>query len=116
MPELCFIAGMSEAMRSNFRVMKDVAQYTRLTPAARQKTLQAFIELIYESPEAKACFEDWGLKLAQNTLSISGRLMSPSTLLFGNNYKEVVGPKGDWARATTCKPVLLSIPLQVLYL
>ena len=28
-PELCFLTGMTDAMRSDFRVMKDVATYTR---------------------------------------------------------------------------------------
>ena len=36
-PELCYVTGMSEAMRSDFRVMKDVGEHTRLVPQAREK-------------------------------------------------------------------------------
>jgi hypothetical protein len=34
-PELCYITGMSDAMKNDFRVMKDIAEHTRLVPKLR---------------------------------------------------------------------------------
>ena len=38
------MTGLTDEMRSNFRVMKDLAQHTRLTPTARQNSLKKFIK------------------------------------------------------------------------
>ena len=35
-PEFCFMTGLTEAMRSDFKIMKEVGSYTRLSPAQRQ--------------------------------------------------------------------------------
>ena len=34
-PELCYLTGLSEDMRKDFKVMKDVASFTRINPQAR---------------------------------------------------------------------------------
>ena len=36
-PELCNLTGLTDDMRSDFRVMKDVGQFTRVTPNQRQQ-------------------------------------------------------------------------------
>ena len=35
-PELCFMTGMTDAMRADFKIMKEVGAFTRLTPPQRQ--------------------------------------------------------------------------------
>lgn len=42
-PELCYITGLTDTMRSDMKVMKDVAQYTRISPAQRHMSLKKFI-------------------------------------------------------------------------
>lgn len=42
-PEFCYMTGLTDEMRSDFRVMKDLAMYTKLTPTARQACLRKFI-------------------------------------------------------------------------
>ena len=36
-PELCNLTGLTDQMKSDFKVMKDVAQFTRVTPMQRQE-------------------------------------------------------------------------------
>nr|XP_053635445.1 protein argonaute-3-like [Cherax quadricarinatus] len=43
-PELSYMTGLTDDMRSDFRVMKDIAQHTRLTPTVRQASLRAFVK------------------------------------------------------------------------
>lgn len=48
-PELCQLTGLTEDQRSNFRLMKDVATYTRITPNQRHaafKKVTLFIGLV----------------------------------------------------------------------
>ena len=36
-PELCNLTGLTDQMKADFKVMKDVAQFTRVTPTQRQE-------------------------------------------------------------------------------
>lgn len=45
-PELCYLTGLTDEMRSDFKVMKDVATYTRVSPNQRQFALNTFIDSI----------------------------------------------------------------------
>jgi aubergine-like protein len=41
-PELCSMTGLSEQMRKNFSLMRDLAECTRLVPSQRMERLQHF--------------------------------------------------------------------------
>ena len=110
-PELCLVTGMTESMRSDFRVMKDVAEYTRKTPAKRQEIIDKLVQKVQKNEDAKQYLDNWGLSLEGGSFSLEGRVIGPTTLQFGNGYKEMVGPKGDWSRSAGCKPVLSSVNL-----
>jgi hypothetical protein len=42
-PELCYLTGLTDAMRNDFQVMKDISMYTRITPNQRQAAIKKFI-------------------------------------------------------------------------
>ena len=44
-PELCNMTGLTDQMKSNFKVMKDVAQFTRVTPMQRQEVLHIVLHM-----------------------------------------------------------------------
>lgn len=43
-PELCYMTGLTDEMRNDFHVMKDIAQHTRVTPTVRLASLRTFIK------------------------------------------------------------------------
>lgn len=45
-PELCLMTGLSEDMRSNFTIMKDIGVHTRVMPGDRTRELQKFLNQI----------------------------------------------------------------------
>jgi aubergine-like protein len=45
-PELCYLTGLTDEMKNDFRVMKNIAMYTRITPNQRQAALKKFISNI----------------------------------------------------------------------
>jgi len=100
-PELCLMTGLTDAMRADFKVMKDVAAITRVTPQYRAQTIAKFIQRVKSNPEAYKLLTNWGLQIADNTLPLQARLLEPETLIFARGRQERVGPKGDWNRAAT---------------
>ena len=56
-PEVCYMTGLTDNMRSDYRIMQDLAQYTRQDPDKRHKALLGFKESIMESQDAKNLLE-----------------------------------------------------------
>lgn len=110
-PELCLMTGLTDAMRADFKVMKEVGNFTRVGPQPRQDKLLTFIKRVRENPEAKAHLEEWGFELCPFTIPLEGRQLEPETLIFGQNKRERVNAKADWGRAATSNPVLSPIPI-----
>ena len=46
LPELCTLTGLSDEVRADFHVMKDIAVHTRVAPDGRVNTLSKFIQKI----------------------------------------------------------------------
>ena len=42
-PELCLLTGLTALMKADIKVMKDVAQITRVTPTQRQKVRLTYL-------------------------------------------------------------------------
>ncbi|XP_035226356.1 piwi-like protein Ago3 [Stegodyphus dumicola] len=108
-PELCYMTGLTDAMRNDFRVMKDIASFTRINPTSRQLTLQKYIDNVNQNSEAKACFLSWNLELDPRPLNLEGRLLKSEDLNFGRNNVIHVSPEADWGRQAVTTPVLVPV-------
>lgn len=60
-PELCYLTGLTDEMRNDFHLMKDIAAYTRLGPSARHFELKKFVENINNCSQAKEILDNWGI-------------------------------------------------------
>ena len=74
---------------SDFRVMKDVAEITRLPPVRRLSSIRQLVETLRSSPEAKAKLSEWGLEVCPDVVTVKARKLDPVTLHFGGGAKEV---------------------------
>lgn len=111
-PELCYLTGLTDEMRSQFTIMKDLAVYTKLSPHHRVGAYKKFIENINNNPKAKQKLLDWGLTLDSNPLEVTARVLNKECVLFGQNKSFDISPNADFSRnATTCE-VLEPINLQ----
>lgn len=52
-PELSYLTGLTDAMRADFKIMKDVATHTRITPNQRANSLRTFLKSVDENDDAK---------------------------------------------------------------
>lgn len=45
-PELCYLTGLDDRLRSNFTIMKALATHTKVAPMERIRALQKYIESV----------------------------------------------------------------------
>ena len=111
-PELCNLTGLTDQMKADFRVMKDVAQFTRITPNQRQQALEKFIDNVNNSAEASSILLNWGLKLAPASVQLPGRLITAEKLLLGKDFSFTVNAKADWGKESTSNQMLAPMDLK----
>ena len=111
-PELCSMTGLTEAMKADFKVMKDVALFTRITPAQRQVAMQKFLDNVSNSPEASSHLLNWGLVLGKSTVKLEGRRFPQEKLHAGKKFQFKVSDKADWTREVTTSSCLHAEPLR----
>ena len=94
-PELCYLTGLSEEMRNNFRIMKEVSSFTRLTPRQRQDALENFVRSVKNNAEATEILRGWGLAMG-GLVQLKGRVLNNETLYFGKGTSFKVDQRADW--------------------
>lgn len=97
-PELCRVTGLTDQMRDNKFLMRDLAQFTRVDPKGRQQRLMDFSNRMRTSAESQSSFREFGLSLGTQLVPVKGRLLPPETVLFHNN-KEYRADRADWTSA-----------------
>ncbi|CAG9788648.1 unnamed protein product [Diatraea saccharalis] len=110
-PELCQLTGLTDDQRSNFKLMKDVATYTRITPNQRHAAFKKYIQNVMENETAKNRLKGWGLSIAPETINITARTLPPETLFFGNNVKVPGKPTAEWNGDVTKNPVMQAVDI-----
>lgn len=115
-PELCHVTGMTEEITSDYRIMRTLADKTRIPPVKRMMALEAFINAVkskgvalkfYEKskhfpvflgePEARKVFEDWGLQLEDGVVQLNGRVIASPRLIVGKE-RTIVPRQGEFGK------------------
>lgn len=97
-------------MRANFRLMKAVAEHTRVGPAQRIRRLLDFNRRLLNTPNSMKVLNDWNLKLDEALVEITGRELVQESILFGS--KEVSGKiDADWTSEFRNNRLYTTIPL-----
>ncbi|XP_076451619.1 piwi-like protein 1 [Babylonia areolata] len=110
-PGLCHLTGLTDDLRQNFRVMKDLGAHTRCTPSQRLVTMKKFVDSISRSPEARQQLENWGLSLDDTALAVEGRRMANENIFFGGG-KHASSAIADWGRDLSHNKVFSAVNLE----
>lgn len=110
-PELSYMTGLTDNIRSDFKVMKDIATHTRITPNQRQFALKKFIENINSNPETVQDLADWGLRLDDACLQLSGTAL-PSESIYFKNRRIEASKECDWGRDLSQNGVIVPVDLE----
>ncbi|KAL5278937.1 PIWIL2 family protein [Megaselia abdita] len=109
-PEICHLTGLTDKMRSDFKLMREIASFTRVTPNQRMLALQQFNENVNKNKAAKEILNNWGLQLCPRPENLQGRLLPEEKVTF--KCKEFpVGPNADFSRYCTNNELLEVVPL-----
>ncbi|XP_015367176.1 PREDICTED: protein argonaute-3-like [Diuraphis noxia] len=95
-PELCNLTGLTDAMKSDFKLMKALQQHTLVTPEVRQNAIIEFVNRINGHEVASKKFRDWGLMMRPVPVKMEGPVYKRETILLGNNIRKQVGMNMDW--------------------
>lgn len=109
-PEICYLTGLTDALRSDQKVMRDIATITRVTPEQRMFAYNKFCENVNSSPEATEILQNWGLSLG-GPRKIKGRQLDNEMVTFGNGGK-CTAERGDFNRHVTNNCMLKVIDLK----
>ncbi|KAG5672135.1 hypothetical protein PVAND_002289 [Polypedilum vanderplanki] len=98
-PELCVATGLTDAMRTNFHMMRAMGEYTRLNPFNRAKVLKEFSRRINQSEASQDVLESFGLEMERDLVQLGGRVINPEKIIFGNDRTFQNDKNADWTNA-----------------
>ncbi|KAJ7994148.1 hypothetical protein DPEC_G00262900 [Dallia pectoralis] len=110
-PEFCYLTGLTDKMRADFNIMKDLSAHTRLTPEQREGRLNRFVGNINQSTEVQAELNTWGLNFDNKLLSIKGRVLPSERILQGPRTYEYNPWQADWSKEMRGIPLISCRPL-----
>ncbi|CAD8126982.1 unnamed protein product [Paramecium sonneborni] len=86
-PELCQLTGLSETVKSNFQVMKDVSRITKPNAQDRIDKSEKFAKQMNSTIKRGSnmnLLDIWGLQLSSVSMNVEAKTVRPGTLLMGN--------------------------------
>ncbi|XP_059608225.1 protein aubergine-like [Phlebotomus argentipes] len=99
-PELCRLTGLTEEMRTNFRLMRDLAQHTRIKPDLRVKRYLELNRRIHCEDKAREVMKKWEMDLDRHLVEFPARVLPTETIFFGDRREERP-VNADWTGAMT---------------
>ncbi|NXI49548.1 PIWL1 protein, partial [Chloroceryle aenea] len=110
-PELCFLTGLTEKMRNDFNMMKDLSVHTRLPPEKRQCQIGRLTDYIRKDDNVQKELRDWGLSFDSNLLSFTGRVVQGEKIFQSGKVSDYNPHFADWSKETRGAPLISSKPL-----
>ncbi|MBN3296088.1 PIWL1 protein, partial [Amia calva] len=109
-PEFCYLTGLTDKMRSDFHIMKDLSTHTRLTPEQREQRLSRFITNIHRHAIISK-LNSWGLNFDNKLLTIQSRVLPAERISQGPRTYDYNPWVADWSKEMRGAPLISSRPL-----
>lgn len=111
-PELCVLTGLTDEMRANVSVMRDLAQHTRIDPPKRVQNLLQFIKRINGNDAIRAEMEQWGLTFSDSLVSIDARTLYPEKVMQGQQVYKCDPKTADFSRDMRDKRLHVAVAIE----
>ncbi|KAL0979478.1 hypothetical protein UPYG_G00185620 [Umbra pygmaea] len=111
-PEFCYLTGLTDKMREDFRIMKDLSTHTRLAPEQREERLTRFLGNIHRNTEAQTELNTWGLNFDNKLLSLTGRVLPAERIVQGPRNYEYNPWQADWSKEMRGIPLMSCRPME----
>ncbi|XP_050528638.1 piwi-like protein Siwi [Daktulosphaira vitifoliae] len=110
-PEFCLMTGLSESLRNNFNLMRDLADHTRVDPSERYKRLMNFNRRLQGNEKIVNELNNWNLTLGKNLVTIPARVLLPEKIKSNNG--EYSGDKNaDWTKHLRSNPMYTCVKVK----
>lgn len=97
-------------MKDNFRLMRELATHTRVSPQSRIEKLMSFNRRLRQESNIIKQLSDWNMELDRSLVEIPARILPPERLIVrGNNINS---NRGDWTTDMRDKKLLNSKELR----
>ncbi|XP_050438179.1 piwi-like protein Siwi isoform X2 [Adelges cooleyi] len=103
-PEFCKVTGLTNELRNNFKVMKDVAAYTQLSPNARIKRYYSLMEQLVSNKESVDELKNWDLKFSKTLVEVPARVLKNENIS-SNTKSYTGGTEADWTTFVRSQPM-----------
>ncbi|XP_050023605.1 piwi-like protein 1 [Dermacentor andersoni] len=110
-PELCVLTGLTDEMRANVSVMRDLAQHTRIDPPKRVRNLLEFIQRINGNEAIRHEMELWGLTFDNALVSIDGRTLPPEKVMQSGQVYRYSPATADFSREMRDKRLHVAVAI-----
>lgn len=110
-PELCTMTGLTDELRSDFRVMKDIAAHTRVSPSQRQQSLVKYVKNVKACAAAVKVLDEWGVTLEDSALNLGGRVLPEEKIMMRSKTHYHNGT-ADWGRLLSQDSVITAVNLE----
>lgn len=111
-PELCTRTGLSDEARADFRVMKDLGEHTRISPAVRRKRCLDFIRDMKRHPKCATELNGWNLDFENNLVQYNARVVPAEPILMHQSRFNYKPSDADWSREMRGKNLISPVSLQ----
>lgn len=95
-PELCNIAGLTEAQRNDNRLKIDLIKCAQIAPADRVVHMMKFLEQLHNNFDCREILRKWGYSYEQTPVKVQARELGPESISLG---RFVSAPVDRWPKA-----------------
>jgi len=95
-PELCSLTGLTNEMRSNSRIMRDLKTKTGLNPTDRAKQIVAFAKESIQNAEFADALKKWQFVLDPRLIEVTGRMLPKQKIVFADKKEEDIKSNSSW--------------------
>uniref|UniRef100_A0A1I8GLI9 Piwi-like protein 1 n=2 Tax=Macrostomum lignano TaxID=282301 RepID=A0A1I8GLI9_9PLAT len=94
-PEVCYMTGLTDDMRADRNLMRDLATHTRVNPSARCDKMLTFARTMAGNPESRRVLGEFGLEVSPNAVEATARQLQPETVQMSRPIR-VDPERADW--------------------
>ncbi|XP_034726927.1 piwi-like protein 1 [Etheostoma cragini] len=111
-PELCYLTGLTDKMRADYNIMRDLSTHTKLEPEQREERLKRFVSNIQTNTDAQVELDKWGLNFDKQLLHLTGRVLPAERIFQGPKSYDYNPRAADWSKEMRGMPLISSPVLE----
>jgi aubergine len=112
-PELCRATGITDEMRTNFGLMQEMSQRTRMSPRDRVDRLRNYNQRLKTSAESRQVYQENLMSIADDLVEFDGRRLKQEIVYFKDSNVDLATHHDgtDWTRLLMKNKMFKSVDL-----